>query len=308
MRTFAFISLLFPLLIAACGGDDDGGGSTGTVQVFVEAEDTIPGGLDPGTGEENVKDGWTIRYDKFIVVVGDFKAHRSAAPDDVLALPDTWVLDMKNLPAGGFVLGEKTGVAAERWDKVGYSLPKATSAAKKADFTAQADYDLMVQNGWSIYVEATLTKPDGQSCLPTAPTDCVAATTVHVKFGLDAATSFADCAPPQGDAGFAVPSGGSVQVKPTIHGDHWFFSNITQGAEITDRLAQWIANADLNRDGNVDLAEAGMSTAGDLFPSPPYNLSGAIIPIDNGADYIEAQSRTLGDFEGEGECPTRTIL
>jgi hypothetical protein len=25
-------------------------------------------------------------------------------------------------------------------------------------------------------------------------------------------------------------------------------------------------------------------------------------------DYLEAQARTLGDFQGEGECPTRDPL
>ena len=33
-----------------------------------------------------------------------------------------------------------------------------------------ADHDRMVQNGWSLYFEATLTKPDGRSCRPTAGT------------------------------------------------------------------------------------------------------------------------------------------
>ena len=44
-------------------------------------------------------------------------------------------------------------------------------------------------------------------------------------------------------------SGGTVQVKPTIHGDHWFFTNVTQGAELTERRAQWIVDSDLDRAG-----------------------------------------------------------
>ena len=49
--------------------------------------------------------------------------------------------------------------------------------------------------------------------------------------------------------------------------------------------------------------------AGKLFRAElGYNLSGSIIPIVTAYDYLEAQARTLGDFQGEGECPTRSIL
>ena len=71
--TFGLVSLaLAPI---ACG---DGAG-TGSVQVFVEAEDTIPEGLSPG-GDEGIADGWTVTYDRFLVVTGNFRASRSDAP------------------------------------------------------------------------------------------------------------------------------------------------------------------------------------------------------------------------------------
>jgi hypothetical protein len=304
-RLLALGVAIAPLAMTACSSDS---GNTGTVQVFIEAEDTIPDGLQPGTEGDSIQDGWTVTYDRFIVTAGNFHAARSSTPSDVLRAADVYVLDMKALPAGGFVLTTFNDVDASRWDKVGFSLANATSASKKADFTSQADFDMMVSNHWSIYVEATMTKADGQSCLPTNPTSCVAAPSIKLTFGLTAGTSFDDCADEDGLAGFAVPTGGTVQVKPTIHGDHWFFTNITQGAEITERRAQWIANADLDRDHVVTLDEAAMSSAGNLFPNPPYNLSGAIITVTDGKDYIEAQSRTLGDYNGDGECPTRTIL
>ena len=106
-----------------------------------------------------------------------------------------------------------------------------------------------------------------------------------------------------------MPSGGTAQVKPTVHGDHWFFTNLTQGAEITQRRAQWIADADLDRDGETTQAELKQVPAAVAFPAElGYNLSGAIIPIVTAHDYLEAQARTLGDFQGEGECPTRDPL
>ncbi len=299
------LSLLPLALSLACTA----GGATGNVQVFIEAEDTIPEGLDPGDGEENVIDGWTVRYSKFLVTIGDFEASRSSGGDEPLRDPGHYVVDLMRLPAGGFILTEFNDVAAERWDRVGYSLPNADDTAQAADGTAAADRDFMVQAGYSIYVEGTISKPDGQSCTPGDPMTCTPAPTVTFKWGLAAGTSFADCASPDGVAGFAVPSGGTAQIKPTIHGDHWFFTNITQGAEVTERRAQWIADADADHDGDTTLDELRATPAAKLFPAElGYNLSGALIPIVTAYDYLEAQVRTLGDFQGEGECPTRELL
>lgn len=297
-------SLVALLCLAGCG-DTSG---TGTLQVFATAEDTIPDGLAPGTGNENIRDGWAVAYDKFLLSVGNFRASRSVSATDKLSEPKSFILDLKALPSDGFVLAKLDRVTAARWDKVGFDLPNASVASQKAAITSQADHDFMVGNGYSVYFEATLTKSDGQSCRPTAPADCVPRTEVKVAWGLKAGTAFDDCAPPMGDAGFAVPTGGTVQVKPTIHGDHWFFSNVTQGAELTDRLAQWIVDCDLDRDGETTLAELERVKASDVFRAPTYNLTGAIIPINTAHDYLEAQARTLGDYQGEGECPTRRIL
>lgn len=307
MKTMSDVAASLAVACALAGCGDDSGSGSGRVQVFVEPEDTIPEGLEPGTGEENIQDGWTVTYDKFLVAVGNFRASRSAAPDDELSEPTEYVVDLKNVPAGGLVIAEFDDVEATRWDRVGFDLPNASSSADRAEGTSQADYDFMVDNGYSLYVEATMSNPDGQSCAPTMPEDCTATETVQFKWGLAAGTSFDDCAPESGDAGFAVPSGGTAQVKPTIHGDHWFFTNITQGAEITERHAQWIADCDLDGDGETTLDELMDVQAADVFPSPPYNLSGAIVSIETAYDYLEAQSRTLGDFQGDGECPTREI-
>ena len=39
------------------------------------------------------------------------------------------------------------------------------------------------------------------------------------------------------------------------------------------------------------------------------NLAGALDgPIETAYDFVLAQARTLGDFQGDGECPTRKAL
>lgn len=305
MKKLPSLSLLSLLTIAGCGSDSAAG--SGRVQVFVEPEDSVSEGLSPGTDTENLRDGWTVQYTKFLVTIGNFRAARSSSSER-LAESRVYVVDLRTVPAGGFVAAEFSNAAAGRWDRFGFDIPNASATATRATNTSQADYDLMVRGRYSIYIEAILTSPMGRSCRPTMPTDCAPRTSLTVRWGLSAGTSFDDCAPETGAAGFAVISGGTVQIKPTVHGDHWFFTNITQGAEVTERRAQWIVDADLDRNGETTLDELRMVRASDVFPSPTYNLSGALLPVNTAFDYLDAQSRTLGDFQGDGECPTRRAL
>lgn len=302
------INYLAPvLLFAACADDGSATGATGRVQVFVEAEETVPEGLEPGSGDENIVDGWRVTYTRFLIGIGNFRAGRSADSGAALTEPAHFVVDLLQLPAGGLVVADFAGVAAERWDRFGYDLSRVTSKSIAAEGITDDSVALMVDNGYSLYFEAELTKSDGQSCTPGKTAECVAAPKITVAWGLDASTAFDDCAPPEGDAGFAVPAGGTVQVKPTIHGDHWFFSNITQGAEITVRRAQWIVDCDTNRDGTTTLDELKAVQASDVFPPALFNLSGGGT-IASAYDFLLAQARTLGDFNGEGECPTRAAI
>jgi hypothetical protein len=300
------LALAMAALLAGCS--DEGAAGTGRVQVFVVPEETIPEGLTPGDGDESITDGWTVTYDKFVVTFGNFRASRSAEPGVTLTEPKVTVLDLTKVPANGVILAEFADVAAVRWDRVGFDLPNATASAVKEASVEAEDYQRMLKEGLSLFVRGRIEKADGQSCDPKDPTMCVDAKAIDFEFALAAGTSFDDCAPADGDAGFAVPTGGTAQVEPTIHGDHWFFNNVTQGAEITERRAQWLADADRDGDGKVDLIELSTIKASDLFRAPTYNLSGGIIPIETAADWVEAQARTLGDFQGDGECPTRKTL
>ena len=74
-------------------------------------------------------------------------------------------------------------------------------------------------------------------------------------------------------------------------------------------LFPWIWLSTALVEGTTSLvASAGLIRRA-VFPAElDYNLSGAIIPIVTARDYLEAQARTLGDFQGEGECPTRDPL
>lgn len=303
-RSYRFTPLsLAPLLLLACTQ-----AGSGRVQIFIEAEDTIPEGLSPGTGDDDIADGWTVEYDKFVVAIGNFRAGRSADSSAELRDDTVWLVDLLKLPAGGLVLTEFADVEAVRWDRFGYDLPGAGPGADTTH-ADPADAAAMIERGLSLRIAGTLKNPDGRSCRAGDPSDCVPAPEIRFAWDLSAGTSFDDCAAPGGDAGFAVPQGGAVQVKPTIHGDHWFFTNITQGAEITARRAQWIADCDLDRNGETTLDELKMVPASKVFrPELGYTVTGALTPVTTAYDYLLNQARTLGDFQGEGECPTREPL
>ncbi|TKD08855.1 hypothetical protein E8A74_13770 [Polyangium fumosum] len=278
------------LFVVGCGGEDGATAEKGSAQVFVEAEDTIPNGLSAGMGDEDIQDGWSVTYDRFLVAIGNIRASRSDATE-ALSAPDVYVLDLKKVPAGGYVVATFEGVSATRWDRFGFDLPNAKPGAKGLGNTTEADVSLLVDNGWSLYIAGTLDNGTTQKTF---------------RWGLAAGASYDDCATEDEIPGFAVPAGGSVPVKPTIHGDHWFFNNITAGAEVTARYAQYIADADANDDGETTLDELKATQAAAVFPPDKYSLAG--VPIETAYDYVLAQARTLGDYQGDGECPTRKVL
>jgi hypothetical protein len=152
----------------------------------------------------------------------------------------------------------------------------------------------MIQHGYSVYFEGAGEK-EGRK--------------ISFKWGFAAGTSFGDCASPDGVSGFAVPSGATVQVKPTLHGDHQFFDNVTQGVEITKRLAQWLATCDKDANDDLTLDELKSCNVATALPQPPYDLSAVRDQDGDGRisvfDYVDTQLRTFGDYQGDGECPTR---
>lgn len=278
------------LLATACGS------GSGAVQIFVVPESSITSGISAGPDPEEIHDGWTLAYDRFLVSIGNFRARRTDTGDSVTA-PGTFVLDLKNAPSSGYVVAEFNDLAAVRWDKLGYDMPSARGDAQPVPPARAEDASFMASNGYSVYYEGTASK-DG--------------TSIGFHWGFSAGTSFDDCESPDGIPGFAVPAGGTVQIKPTIHGDHQLFDNVTQGVEITERLAQWFQTCDENADSVLALEELGQCDIVLAMPSPPYDLTGVTDQDGDGRlsvyDFVATEMKTLGDYQGDGECPTRTSL
>jgi len=294
----AALSLLSVAPVAAGCGDD--AAPTGTVEVRLDAEETITAGIAAGTNPDDIADGWTVAFSKYIVAVGHVELARAATPDPHFHAETEYVVDLQALPPTGFLLARFEGVSAERWDEFSYELAAASATSTRDASVSQADFDEMVAGGLSYLVEGTLTKTGGESCVPGAA--CRAASSISFRLGVPVPTVFSDCEAEEGAPGVAVAANTTTSVNATFHGDHLFFSAFPTGEEALVRRAQWLANADTDGDDTVTRAELEAADAAGLFPAPDYSLTGAPFAIETGWDFVLAQLKTQGHFQGEGEC------
>lgn len=211
------------------------------------------------------------------------------------------------------------GLAAGRWE-VFYETPGAGGATAHASVEG-ADFELMRSEDLTYLVVGTLSKADGTSCPPVALAtppggampvgqnaggdDCYASPTVSFALGVPAPTRFGPCEV-DGIPGVNVPRGGTQTLALTIHGDHLFFNGFPEGDESgTMRLAQWLADCDLDLDGEVTREELSALAPSDLPElDDRFQLGGSpITPLDSLWTYVAAQLSTQGHVQGEGECP-----
>ena len=304
--------------LAACGEDSEAG--TGSLRVLLEAEETIAGGLDPGDEGESIQDGWQVRYSRFIIAIGEVDIHFATDEHIEAEARDVFAVDLVSLPESGLPLWNLEGLRAGRWQFY-YSIAGAADATTRHDSVEVADFDQMKDNDWTYLIEGSLTKADGRSCPPAslatgagvAPAGaanvggdpCYSNTEIAFSFGLSADTVFGPCEI-DGVPGVSIASGGSQTVAATIHGDHLFFNGFPEGDEggVT-RLAQWLADSDLDVDGEVTEQELETIAPSDLAElDSRYQLGGSPInPIDNMWTYVRSQMKTQGHMDGEGECP-----
>lgn len=182
---------------------------------------------------------------------------------------------------------------------------------------SETDFQSMVDNECSYLIRGAITKADGVSCLPnnsmvpdgsTADANgCYANTEVNFEICANAPVHYGPCEL-DGMEEIVVNEGGS-SVAITMHGDHLFFNGFPEGNEGgVMRLAQWLADCDLNLDGTVTRAELESIELSALAEiDMRYELGGApTLPNDRALttawDYVRAQLMTQGHIGGEGEC------
>lgn len=307
-------------VLAAPGcGEASESQTPGSLRVLLEPEDTITEGLKPGSGVESIADGWTVTYDKYLLAVGrvavDYATDRSVGADD----RDVFVVDLTQLPSSGETLWKLDGLRPGRWN-FGFEFATASSKAKRHDDVSAADFDRMVGSELTYSISGTLTKKDGQSCPPSnyaSVTDvestaqnsagdaCYPNTSIAFEFAVRADGVFRNCEL-DGVAGFALAEGATATQAITVHGDHLFFNGFPAGSEGgIRRLAQLWADADLDVDGKIDVAEFGDVLIADMAEwDERYQLGGApeVGRLETLGDVVAAQLMTQGHMNGEGEC------
>lgn len=272
---WALMASLALTMSAACG---DAGGS-GTLKVTTYGEDFIEEEIPPAAGgEEGMADGYSVKFTKFLVVLSALSmAHRDGDVGGSVAGP--LVFDLH--PAGPHLVAAFTDIGARRWDRVGVTLAPARGAT--AGNATSADVKLMNDKGWSVYVEGT---------------GALGAKTTTFRWGFDTGTRYSECHEKVSGHGVVVPNGGLATAEITVHGDHLFYDDL-QSSTPSLRFAA-VAGADANANGEVTLAELAKVDLTNL-PSGQYGTGGAG-SVKDLRQFVEALTRTLVHFQGEGHC------
>jgi hypothetical protein len=225
-------------------------------------------------GDPVFVDGWSVTFDEILVVVGNFRLAPGATQSPqanfvnapVATMPGPYVLDMHKPsgftgkdgvePAGGIFIWNTRddGSAFDTSTRYSFSydVEKAVYPATQVNLTSDqfADYDLMVQKGYSKLYRGTATYV-GTGTYPNAAIQAKFAalpTTVHFMFGWDDATSALNCINPDfGDGedldnrGVQPTSSGTVIAQVTLHVDHAFWDAVKiEGTPLRfDHIAAW---------------------------------------------------------------------
>jgi len=303
-----FLSLsLVSMLAAAC---DESAGS-GNIQLYVEPEWTLINGISPGTGEENIQDGWTVSYSDFVLSIGEVTVGRSGQPPKY-GMSKHYLVDLKNTPLSGQLIAEFTDVPSGQWDRVGYALPAASVSSQDLGAVPVERAARMKDHGLAVYTRMTFSKTDGQRCpylVGTAdPADpdrpCAAAAEITADWEL-AYPARADGCGTELETGLTVPSGGTAAVKLTIHADHFFFTAFRHTG--VTRLVQHLVDADLDADGEVTIAELDQTPI-TVLSANVFDLSTIPGELNTLLDYVRWATITLPHYQGDGGCPERTPL
>lgn len=270
---------------AACSSTSSSG--TGTVAFTSWGEEYIEQEIPPVVdGETIIVDGWTIKYSKFLVVLGNIKVQDAAG---AVAAEQKGSKLVDHTKVGRKPLVTFSNIEAKAWTHVSYEILPATAATELAG-ASDADKALMIQGGYSLYVEATATK---------------GAVSKSYKWGFQTATLFDRCKAANVDGkdgvdGVVVKNGITDTVELTIHGDHLYYDDL-QSIDAKVRFDN-IAAADADNDGVVTLDELAKVKLAAIPATQGKYGTGSASGISDLRAFVTALSRTVGHYRGEGEC------
>ncbi len=279
MRRFLGFGLVAAFSLAtlvACGSDDGEDGS-GSATFSAWGEEFI----EQGIPAEELEDGWSVKFEQFLISLGGISVHDRAGKGSELA--GNWLLDL--VQPGPHELGT-LDLTAKAWPLVGYAVRPVGSSTEAHESATDDDLELMQKGGYSVYVSGTATLDD---------------VTKTFAWGFTNGTEYSDCVSEidgKEVEGIIVPNGGDAKVQLTIHGDHFFYDDLAS-ADAVPRFAP-IAAADANDDGEVTLDELDAVALVEIEEGT-YG-TGSASHIDDLGAFVRALTRSIGHFRGEGHC------
>lgn len=253
--------LSLTLLLTACT-------FSGTLDVAVYGEPFI----EEGIPADVFVDGWSVTFDRFLVVLGDVSV---TGADD--AAPELAVFDLAQPSGGAGHLVRTLTLDAGPVDDLAFSIAPSTAlVAGTLQPDHEADLARMRDGGYSLYVEGQATRSSD---------------TKRFAWGFKTRTVYAGC-----DATATVAEGGTSRAEITIHGDHLFYDDLS--SETPNVAFDLIAGADADGDGEITEAEL---RGVDITAEARYQV-GDRTDIQDLWSFIEQQTTNVGHIDGEGHC------
>lgn len=260
----------------------------GTLEVAVSGERAAV----DGWSADAFADGWSIAFDRVLVSIADVRVRARDGADADLAFEPIIV----DLHAGPRTIWRRDGVAARRWDDVGYTIAPPPAEARLDPAVRPEDAARLIEQRRSFVLEGTARH----------------GTHGTVAFSIETSDALVSraCQNEDGTDGIVVPEGGTGALELTLHLDHPFFDSFTDEARM--RFDAWAAVA--GDDGIVtldDLASQMLADLRGLDGMPLRDPDGTPVFYDPGstplesldlASFVRALIARIGHLNGEGHC------
>lgn len=284
-NTLAVVLLSAVSTLACSSSDPTGSGGEGKLAFTTWGEEYIEQKIPTDSKEvTGFVDGWSLEYSKFLVnfqniTVADSKGNQAALMDGSM-LFNNHVKGVKSITTF-------ENIEAKAWESVSYEIAPVTKKTELSDSVTEDDKQLMLDGGYSVYVEATATKDDVSK---------------HFAWGFAIGTHYEECHSEQNgrdEYGVVVTNNSELEVQLTTHGDHLYYDRLQASPDpaiVTSLRFDTLAEADKNDDGELTLVELDAAPLNVRL----YDPSG-LEAATQGA-FVTSLARTIGHFRGEGEC------
>ncbi len=281
-RSLATLAILASLT-AACNDDVADEAGSGTAQFTVYGEDFI----EEGIPAEEVEDGWAITFDRFLIVLGPITVADSTAGEGAV-LASRILFDMT--APGPHDVGTTGALEARAWDEVGFDIAPFGDDTEVDASASDEDAEWMEENGYAVYVEGSATRED---------------VTKTFHWGFTGATEYRECvevdeAGEDVRPGILVTNGGVTDVQITIHGDHFFYDDLTAANAVLRFDA--LALADDLGDADQEITREELDAVQLVDVDTGTYGTGSASDVNTLGDFVTALTTTLGHYQGEGHC------